>query len=94
MPVSSPQVLISSLSFYFFMFWGHRACKVLVSRPGVESLLPVVEAESNPWMARAVPAQLFKAGHTLEGEAGAPSCHAVPSLCSPQTCAHLARLHR
>ena len=50
---------------------------------------------SNPWTARAVPAQLFfKAGCTLEGEASTPSCHADPSLCSPQTCAHLARLHR
>ena len=30
---------------YFFMFWGHKACKVLVSGPGIESLLPAVEAE-------------------------------------------------
>ena len=28
------------------MFWGHKACKVLVSGPGIESLLPAVEAES------------------------------------------------
>lgn len=47
MPVSSPQVLISSLSFYFFMFGGTGHARSWISRPGVESLLPVVEAESN-----------------------------------------------
>lgn len=88
--------LVFIFSFYFFMFWGHKSRKVLVSGARDRILAPCGgSGESNPWTSRAVPAQLFfKAGCTLEGEASAPHCSAVPGLCSRGRADHVAGLHR
>ena len=40
---------------YFFFFWGHAACRILVPRPGIEPMPLAVKAQSpNHWTAREV----------------------------------------
>ena len=50
--------LFLSLSF-FFNYWGHTACGILVPRSGIEPLPPALEAQSlqslNHWTTREVP---------------------------------------
>ena len=42
--------------FLFFFFWPHKAGRILVSGPGIETVLPAVEAQSlNHWTTRQVP---------------------------------------
>ena len=54
--------LSSILAFFFFsLFWPHHvACRILVSRPGIEPTPPAVEALSlNRWTAKGVPILAF-----------------------------------
>ena len=42
--------------FLFFFFWPHKAGRILVSGPGIETVLPAVESQSlNHWTTRQVP---------------------------------------
>ena len=54
----TPASVFYLLIFYFF---GHAAaCRILVPRPGMDAVPPVVEAQSlNHWTTREVPFQFF-----------------------------------
>ena len=61
--VSLSQASVTSIyatfpaSFFHFFFWTYHAARgILVPRPGIELVLPAVEAQNpNPWTTREVP---------------------------------------
>ena len=56
-------VAFTFLLMNFFVWLCHVACKILVSQPGIEPVLPAVEAQSpSHWTVRAVPLVAFKDG--------------------------------
>ena len=47
---------VQEILFFFFLFFCHASCRILVPRPGNETVPPGLEAQSlNHWTAREVP---------------------------------------
>ena len=59
-------------SFFFFNFFGHKACEILVLHPRSEPRPPALEAESYPLYSREIPHQCVLNYFILQGHWGFP----------------------
>ena len=58
--------------FFFFNFFGHKACEILVLHPRSEPRPPALEAESYPLYSREIPHQCVLNYFILQGHWGFP----------------------